>query len=102
MSERKICNSDMYGRYTNGRMLADTMTVIAAAASALDAGSVMAGGIPYFFYDGMAVFFTVASILLYGAADCFAGFRAWAALPMYDDFRGPLLYDDPYWPIVRW
>lgn len=90
------------GMLTNGQMLACVMTGLAIILTALDAGSVLTGGIPYLFYDGMAVFFIVASILLYGAADCFAGYRRWAASQVYDDRRGPLLYDDPIWPIVRW
>lgn len=92
----KLYDNNRYGRYTNGRMLADVMTAAAAVLTASDAASVLAGGIPYFFYDGMAVFFICAAILLRGAADCFAGFRAWSALPVYDARRGPLLYDGLY------
>lgn len=96
MRESKIYDDNRYGRYTNGRMLADVMTAGAAVLAASDTASVLAGGIPCFFYDGMAVFFICAAVLLRGAADCFAGFRAWSALPAYDARRGPLLYDGLY------
>lgn len=89
-------------RATNGGMISAVLLLTALLCSAADAGSAAAGGDPYFFYDGMTVFFSVLSILLYGAADCFAGFRAWAALPVYDDRMGPLMYDDPRWPALRW